>query len=368
MKTKSFWVWGYLFGLGWRLLVPITAWAAPYYTVSGTNTLYYLQENQYNVFLHTTTEILTAAHGELYFDDDLLEPIAYSAVGSKCNFWSPADPALGYGNNGTPYIFSGDRLVFSCGFSNPGYTSTSELGDLMLSIKFRSKFGQQGATQLTFDNTQFRYVGSLLASGTSEAFDLTVYAASITATPTQVPTPTADPADVLELSELNFVDISTKKYSLTPRPTSAITSLNDYGELIGAANLDNTIPFPPDMTPRPTLTPYVGPTLRTNQESSGNVLSFQSLRELLIPGKSEADKTVVMVNLLSLLAFVIILVMLIWRLMTLRRLNKLRQKHLKEIIEGELSVIEAKISGQPEPAKTLAEHLLELRKRLNKEG
>src|SRR5690606_3189090 len=96
------------------------------------------------------------------------------------------------------------------------------------------------------------------------------------------------------------------------------------------ASLDNSIPAPPELSPRPTITPFVDLEEDNDEEdlSLGEVLSVQSLRELLLPGKSAADQRVVLVNLLSTIAFLVILTVLVWRLVMISRMNKIKNRHL----------------------------------------
>lgn len=131
--------------------------------------------------------------------------------------------------------------------------------------------------------------------------------------------------------------------------------------------LDNTIPPPPtDLEKRPSATPK--PT-NESQNAEGEVLSLQSLRELLVPGKSDADKRLVVFNLIATLTFLVLLSVLIWRLVVSARTNKIKYRHMKEMVEGEISVIQSKLSGIQSGSSNadVIQSLDELRKELDKQ-
>lgn len=273
-------------------------------------------------------------------------------------FWAPADPSLGFGSTGTPYFYGGNKVVLSCGFSNPGYTSSAAEGDLV--ARFTLKPTTLGTSSFSFSNTQYRYIGNTVAGGTSPGYDVTIFEStgsaqqatptpSPTASSSTTPTPTATSSgtsatatpspQTLTSSDLNFVEIGVSGGSTS-------TSLGESSSLV-AVDEDDSIPAPGALEPRAAATPFVfGSTEGGGQaQPEGEVLSVQSLRELLIPGKSEADRTVVMVNLISSLTFLVLLGIVIWRLITVSRVNKIKYNHLTEMLSSELSVLESKLGA-----------------------
>ena len=71
---------------------------------------------------------------------------------------------------------------------------------------------------------------------------------------------------------------------------------------------------------------------------------MQSIRDLLVPGKSQADKTVVLFNFISILTLLAIIAVVIWRLIMMRKTLKLRQEHIADIIAGEMATLETKLN------------------------
>jgi hypothetical protein len=337
--------------------------AAPYFYITGEPSIYYGDTNIYSVFLYTDSQTLTAAQTIVTFNSSILEKSSYSILASRCNFWSPADPDLGYGNATTPYFYNNNQLVLACGFSNPGFTSVGTAGSLIAKFSVYSKVPQGNTTQFTFSNHQLRYIGTSIDPGASTTFSLTVFGASASATPTPVPAAALD-QDVLTLDQITFQEVGTQTRTSSSLTTSNTATL----AALPITTTNNDIPPAPEFTPRPTTTPYVLPTaIPDSTNESGSVLSVQSLRELFIPGKSSADQTIVLINLISLLAFLIILTILVWRLLVISRLNKIKQRHMKDLIAGELSVLETKLgSGSPQEKEEMANQLESLKETLEK--
>lgn len=349
---------------------PVQALSAPYFyidtSLSGTNATEYVNKNIY-LYLTTDSSTITAAQTVVNFDEDYLEEpsdVTISILNSECDFWAPADPSLGFGNTPAPYFYNDNKVVISCGFSNPGYDSGSG-GGLIARIAFYPT--QIGDTTMTFSDTLFRYIGNTITPGTSPEYDLTILDSSASAqpspTPSVTPTPSASPetsstptsasdsaivvTDTLEEGDLNFVEIGVN---------NNVTQTNDEDVTLEIVEEDNTIPGPPaNLERRPNASPFSFLNFLQSQQSNndqtnsqdegGDVLSAQSLRELLIPGKSKADKTVVLINFISTLTFVILLAIVIWRLVSITRMNKLRTAHLRELLASELSTIESKLGS-----------------------
>jgi hypothetical protein len=184
------------------------------------------------------------------------------------------------------------------------------------------------------------------------------------------PTPTSLPsADVLNEDSLNFVEIGSG-ITASSQTSSSLTTLSTITGAPQSAALtrDDSIPPPPDdLEPRAPVTPIpMAPTLSPEEEKQGDVLSVQSLRELLLPGKSNANQTVVVINLLSTLAFLVILTILILRMVAISRKNRVKARHMKELITGEISVLEGKFKTANEADSGYREELERLKEELEK--
>jgi hypothetical protein len=360
--------WGLLILVGFLLFRVPQVQALPYFFISGPETL--CKEvaedctsvnRTYQIRLNTNGPTLTAAQAVVNFQAHLLSMVQISTIGSACSFWAPADPSLGFGNAATPYLSGNNKLVFSCGFSNPGL-NTGSYSTIFANFTMRPLI--EGYGQFSFTDTQYRYIGQTITPGYSPPFNLEVLGSTIAATPypsaeptpTPVPTPTPEitpeptpepvpelpPPDTLEPGDLNLVDI-------TPgggqQPGTA-PGTGPGGDL-DVVDPDNQIPPPPDdMELRPKATPYVY--LEGEQPlfpDDGEVLSLQSLRELLIPGRSQADRTLVAFNLFTTLTFISLMAVLVWRMVVSARANRLKYRHMNELIEGELAVLESKLAG-----------------------
>lgn len=333
-----------------HVCLPAVVWANPYFFISGDSQAVQNTAQTWSVYLYTDSSTVTAAQTVVTFNTTYFTKSLVSTVSSRCNFWAPADPSLGYGNTVTPYFYSTNRVVISCGFSNPGYTSSSSAGDLI--ARFTLTPEASGASTFSFSNTLVRYIGTTISPSTSPTYDVTVFESSeAAAAATPTPTPTASSsgssssgstasgsATTLTSDDLNFVEIG----------TSGVSSTTGSGNetALTAVDQDDTIPGPPNLSPRPKATPFVYKKgSESTPEEEGEVLSVQSLRELLIPGKSQADRTVVLVNLISTLTFLALLGIVIWRLITTSRMNRLKYRHLADMLSSELSVLESKLGA-----------------------
>lgn len=333
-------------GLGF----PTVAVAAPYFFITGSAIPVSGTDETWSVYLYASP-IITAAQAVITFDPTYMTKASLSNLSSRCSFWAPADPSLGYGNTVAPYFYSTNRVVLSCGFSNPGFETTSGAGSLV--AKFTLTPEATGSSSFSFSNTMYRYIGNTVAGGTSGDFDFTVYESSEAAAAAATPTPTANPNSTSSATttstaspttvtddDLTFVEIGTTGTGSTTGGGGTTSDLELVDE-------DDSIPAPGELEPRAPATPFVSKKKAgaAPTEDQGDVLSVQSLRELLIPGQSSADRTVVLINLISTLAFLTLLGILIWRLITTSRLNRVKYHHLTEMLSSELSVLESKLGA-----------------------
>lgn len=339
-----------------RDLYPIQVLASPYFYVTGTSSGVFKRSDTWSVILNTDGQRLTAVQTVVNFDESLFSQVMLSNLDSKCSFWAPADPSLGYGNGTTPYFLDGNKVVISCGFSNPGYLSTTSEGDPVLAFTLNPYF--LGSTSFSLSDSEFRYIGSTIAPGTDIGLDYSVMSteeAALLATPSPTPIPTPTPPLPTPFT-LKSSDLTLQRPSSSTRSASSRTASNlaSGSSQLSVAN-DNTIPPPPDMSPRPKATPWSLEASKAAEEAEkkdGDVLSLQSLRELLIPGKSTADKNLVLFNLFMTVVFITALAFLIWRLVTATRTNQLKYKHMNEMLEGEIAVIQSKLEGVKQGTST----------------
>jgi hypothetical protein len=327
------------------MCLPGQVWAAPYFTLDGATGMYPGGSFEFRLKLETDSESLTSAQTVISYDSSLLNKVSIDATSTVCSFWAPADPALGYGNSATPYFYQNQEVVVACGFSNPGYTTSTLGGDVVVTFRLTptttaTQSGTSKQTTLSLSETQLYYAGTSITPGASGSHTVTIFPTALQATPT--PTPTSAPsAETLTDNDLNFIEIGTTN---TTTGTTTTQSTLDDGTLTSLSRDDSIPPPPDDLARRLPVAPFqTAPTTNPETGEKGNVLSIRSLREILIPGKSEADQTVVLINLLSTLAFLTILAMLIWRLITLSRKNKFKYHQMKDLLTGELSVLEGKL-------------------------
>lgn len=377
--------------LGYSFLMASQGLAAPYYYFSGLTTTSENSTYTSSVYLVTDSDTITAAQTVIDFNSTYLRAKSVSILNSRCSFWAPADPSLGFGNTPAPYFYpssNSNKVILSCGFSYPGYTSADADGDLIANIRFTPL--NQGNTSLSFDsaNTLFRYIGNSLSVDSMSSFNLTIFestpspSASASGAPTAIPTPTASSSatsqpsstprsliqvtDTLTADDLNFVEIG-----LTESVNQ--TTLEGDDLTLEVIDEDDTIPNVPILEPRPNATPFIFNLLGGGEgessigEDPGEVLAAQSLRELLIPGKSQADKTVVMINLISTLTFLALLAIVLWRLITITRVNRLKSRHMKDVLASELAVLQSKLaaSNDPENNQKVKQEIEEALKKLN---
>lgn len=348
--------------------------ANPYFFITGTSSVTTGTNYEYLIKMHTDGNTVTAAQATLQIPSSYFSIVSFSISGSNCSLWTPANSAPPGENTTktTPYAYN-NNAVFTCGFSNPGINSADALiGKITLSPILA------GSTNLSFATTsgynKFYYIGTEITPGAMSDYTVSITGAGQpTATPTptvtptpggpsNTPTPTATPTPTptgssgggttptptsssgsssssssggyaLSSGDVTFV-------TLAPMPTTG-SGVNDV-PLEQEVVEDNTVPSPPEMTPRPTPSPI--PTAAPPSEDSGEVLAVQSIRELLIPGKSEADRTVVMINFISVLSLLSLMAIITWRLLTSNRAQKVKAAHLKEMVSGELAALESKLN------------------------
>lgn len=343
----------YLLPLLFIHILPCPVLAAPEFYITATDAKGVVGADKLlQIYLNTDSSTLNTIQTVLNYDSDYLSisNTSLNIYGSRCSFWSPANPGIGDGSTTTPYVYGSTQVIVACGFSGPNYyTSSDSTGDLILKTTFVPQ--ATGTTTLSFTNTNvWSGAGNVSTPSGSSDYDLTIYASTLSAygtaaTPTPTTTTTTSVTTLTD-SDLTFVEIGTT--------TSSTTGTSDDVTL-SVVEEDNTVPAPPaNLEKRPSATPFV---FNLSQQSSssqqeteekqkeGEVLAVQSLRELLIPGKSQADKTVVLVNLISLLTFIIILVIVIWRLVLLQKSNRLKTRHLQELISSEISMLQSKLSA-----------------------
>lgn len=345
------------------MVVPKNVMAAPYFSITGSSGMYPGSDFGYGVVLNTDSEILTSAHTVITYDGTIIDNVAIDARNTPCSFWAPADPSLGYGNLVSPYFYQDSKIVVSCGFSNPGYQSADESGEVLLTFYLTpaaaaSESGETHNTSFSFSNTLYYYIANSISPGASADFAFTVFPTALAATPT--PTPTTYPESYLfDEDDLNFIELSAANTSGTGLNTQS-TSVNN------AVERDDAIPPPPDdLEQRAPVTPFkLAPITTPEKSENGDVLSLKSLREILLPGKSGADQTVVFINLISTIAFLIILTILVWRLILISRKNKLKFRYMKDMLKGELSVFESKFASTDENDMEYRDQLEKLRKDL----
>lgn len=339
-----------LLGLAIAFL-PAVVQANPFFYLDGTDYAVQNARKSIPLYLDTDDSTLTAAQVVLNFSSAYLTGATISNLNSRCSFWAPADPSLGYGSTVSPYFYQSNKAVIACGFSNPGYT-TGANASLIATITFTPQ--ASGSTTLSFSNAMYRYIGSTIAPGASPNFPLEIYgstesaqAAQPTATPTP-PGPTTniisivtDPSDTLTGDDLNLVNVDGSGAG-----ASGSTTPLSEGITLESIDDDNSIPPVPQLTPRDRISPFIRPSRSPGEkDEEGEVLSVSSLRELLIPGKSSADKTVVLVNFISTLTFLALLAIALWRMITVSRMNQVKYRHMQDMLAGELSVLQTKVGG-----------------------
>ncbi|NMC35707.1 hypothetical protein GYA49_01540 [Candidatus Beckwithbacteria bacterium] len=307
----------------------------------------------FNIYLDTDGDQVGAVQIAVGYDSEYFGTALVSSYGSVCSMWAPAN-SVPPGENlirTTPYIYS-NKAIFSCGILGQGYNGTSGLiGKLTLTPL------KDGNTTLTLGNAFFAFLGSSITPGAMSNYPVVISNTftdpDATPTPTPSPTPTtiatssATPTPIVT-TETIFDDVEVVDFqnNTSSGSTGSTTVGSDNSEL-DIVEEDNTIPAPPPMTPRAKATPFATPDINYMAPDTmpvGEVLSVQNLRDLLVPGKSQADKTVVMINFISTITFLVLIVLILWKMMMSTRNNKLKSRYIEEMISGELSALESKMA------------------------
>ncbi len=351
-----------------------SAWAAPYFYIDGPASItvgqpenYYLRINPDGNELNTLQAVFNIPNG--YFSNARIDITdTRSPTPTPIYLTPPPTPTPQLVHRCDIYIKpstvpdSNGNVIVSCGFTTP---NTPAEGAFVARIVLSA--ANTGNISLNFDNAQSQFIGgrgNSVTAGVSINKPITIAGVGVTLTPTPTPTPTgtiiptptntptasptpiAGPTTVtpttgasggdsygLNASDVNFVTIA-------PFPTPT-TGDNAPLEVVEE---NNTVPTPPPITPRPPATPFPTPNPDGSTQDSGEVLAVQSIRDLLIPGKSSADKNVVLFNFISLITLFSIIIVIIWRIIMLKRRNKLKQRHIADLINGELATLETKLT------------------------
>lgn len=338
------------------LLLPKVVLAAPYFEVTGPLSIHKPNSYAYDIYLYPDSQAINVAQTVLNFDKNYLEADQISTLNSRCSFFSPADPLLGYGSTSTPYIYNDEKAVIACGFANLGIVADTTTPQFIAKVTLSPIVTSNISTSLEFSDSLYKYIGQPVNAGLDQSLTLQVYFSTASANPTATPYPSPTPVNprTITSDDLTFIDISTGSTRLaTSSPVQSTTAISP----IPVVPLDDSIPTPGPLTGRPTLSPFKS--VVASASSQGDILSLRSLRELLIPGNSTADKTVVFINLLTTLAFLVILTFLLWRMFLLSRTNKLKISHMQQLIEGEIAMLLGKTQSQDPKVKEQVEDRLE---------
>ncbi len=326
--------------LFWLIHLHSPLYANPYFyiqgdqQINGGNHTWYLRIN-------TDGERIGALQTSLSYNTDTFDPVQTSTQNSICNIWSAADsiPPGQDLQRVTPYFYEG-RLVLSCGITGTGYNGSDGLVASFTLIPKEDAF-------FTFSlaNSKYIYQGTNILPGAEAIFSGSILNWNLDS---NIPTPTPNSAtsSALITTRTLFSDVTFQQWNPNTRSTGATTTTGSSESQLETVELDNTVPPPPPgMTPRPAKTPLALADMANVEPAteSGEVKAIQSLRDLLIPGKSEADKTVVIVNFITTITFLIILAIILWRMMMNSRANKLKSQYINELITGELSALESKM-------------------------
>ncbi len=351
------------FVFGFFLLTPDKAYANPYFYIYGRTEVTSGTAERYELHLNTDGNQIGAMQAVVNFDSNYFTATSISIVNSQCSMWTPANSAPPGENltKVTPYFYN-SKVVLTCGFTGSGYNGSDGLIATVTLTPYKD-----GTTSLTFSDSYFAFLGSTIVPGAMDPFTLTITGtaqptvsptAIPSVTPTVAPTPTATPTPTASASatpvpsptpivnqtvlfdDVTVVDV-TDNFTRTGSSGTTSTGSNSQLEVIEE---DNTIPAPPPLSPRPNATPFVVAENNLSEPSSqGEVMAVQGLRDLLIPGKSKADKTVVLINFISTLTFLILLAVAIWKMIMNSRSSKLKARYIEELISGELAALETKM-------------------------
>lgn len=339
------------FSLYLYLFLPTKAMANPYFYIQGdSNIIHEDTEETYYVRVNTDGSDLNAVQIVVTFDPNFYTSFRATDTSSSCNFWAPANSAPPGDTSSpkkiTPYIVD-NKAIFSCGFTEPINASDAIIGTLVLTAK------DVGSSSITLSDTVLTYLGTNIIPGAMDTYTI-ITLEKLAATPT--PTATATMNITFATPQINtttlFDDVSVVDYTGTSSNANNNPNANPN---LGSSELDiveedNTVPPPPgEITPRPKATPFklsdasISGEINLGEPYDSEVLAGQSLRDLLLPGKTKADKTVVLINLISTAIFILLLIFLLFRLFKTKKQANVKTKYINELISGELAALGTKM-------------------------
>lgn len=359
------------------------AYANPYFYLTGDIAHTTGEIENLSVRLNSDSSNIGVIQTVVHYDSSLYNTYAVSTANSQCSLWAPANSAPpGRDITAvTPYFYN-STVVIACGFIGSGYNSTD---GLIATIRLTPS--NPGNGSFSFSDSYMAFLGSSITPGAMGTFNTTISGTPTptqsptpdpSATPTATPTPTASPTPS-STSSVTAAPTASSEAGITPSPIVNTTTLFDDVEIVdvtdnlnpstgnsgstsvaGSSELEvvdqaDSVPPAPTLEERPSATPFKIPenlyqafdqSDTTSQD--GEVLSVQGLRDLLVPGKSKADKTVVMINFISLVLFLLLLAIMLWKMSMNSRAAKLKSQHIHEIVEGELAALESKMQVMKE--------------------
>lgn len=341
--------------------------ANPYFYITGQTSVSTSEVESFQVRLNADSAVgvlqIVVHYSSTYFNTSSI-----SISNSRCSLWAPPNSAPPGKDltSVTPYFYN-STAVIACGFTGAGYQSSD---GLIATINLTPILA--GNTTLSFSDSYLAFLGSSITPGAMAGFDVVISGAPTptesptpnpSVTPTLTPIPTAVPTDVPEVTataetiinsqtlfdDVTIVDVTDNLTSGSSG--SSATSIQGESELEVVDQVDTVPAAPANLPQRATATPFKVPEINyqsidgTNEQivEDGEVLSVQGLRDLLIPGKSKADKTVVMINFVSLFAFIVLLAIMLWKMNLNKRAAKIRAEHINELVTGELAALESKM-------------------------
>lgn len=312
-------------------------------SIGGDNHTWYLK-------LDTAGQTVGAFQVLMDYDNDYFNSVQINTQNSICSMWSAMDsvPPGESLSRVTPYFYNG-KLLISCGVTGTGINSSEALV-----LAFTLKPTQLGTTTFSFADPQLYLNGDQVTPGASDIHTVNIISleATVSATPAPTSQSQAATSSAIVTTRTLFSDVTFQQWNPNTRSSGSSASVGTNTSQLETVEPDDTIPPPPvDMTPRPSKNPVLADMANVEPATeSGEVKAIQSLRDLLIPGKSDADKTVVLINFISTIAFLIILAIILWRMMMNTRSNKLKTQYINELITGELSALESKMEIVEEKA------------------
>ena len=354
----------------------------PNFYFEGPREIMYNNIAVFELHLNANGSNISAAQAVITVPTYYLYYLSTSIIDSKCSFWAPASdvPPGKDLYTITPYYENG-KIIITCGFM--GQTGYTEPEGLIAKIRFLAiHVSSPNQISLGFMDlySKFYFAGTPVVANISVPFTTIIVAkdeatAEPTPTPTETatatpsatpevsypptptptpipttspeptPTPAPTPTPIVNTTTL-FDDVNVVDFTTSGSSHSTISNTSSNNSDITVVEEDNTIPPPPEeLEKRSKATPYpLAQLLQEPVKKAGEVMSVQSLRDLLIPGKSKADKTLVLFNFISILIFLILFALLIWKMMINNRTSKIKSKHIQELIQGELAVLENKMT------------------------